>query len=271
MPEQPRPHESASFEPGRLAALLDAAHHARELLDAGAYPIASLSDAYAVQDALTARRVAGGRRIAGWKLGYTSAAMREQMGIDEPNFGPLFDDMFLPSWADVSGRVTQPRVEPEIAIRFDTDVPGDADRAAVLAAAGTVYACLEVVDSVWAAYRFTLAHNTADGSSAALVVLGPELAGGRSLDEVAVELFRNGESLARATGAAASGHPADGVVWLAGQLARQGRVIRAGEVVITGGLTAAPALEPGDVIAAVFDESVRVEVVADAAGRGRRD
>lgn len=265
MPDDPHPHDSSPFDAVRFAARIDTARRAHDLLDADAHAVPSLREAYAVQEALTARRLARGRRIVGWKLGYTSAAMREQMGIAEPNFGPLLDDMLLPSGADVAGRVTHPRVEPEIAIRFAADVPDHADRAAVLAAAGSAHACLEVVDSVWTAYRFTLAHNTADGSSAALVVLGAELAAGRALDQVTVQLFRNGAPVAQATGAAASGHPADGVVWLAAQLARQGRSIRAGDVVITGGLTSAPALEPGDTIAAVFDETLRVEVVAGAA------
>jgi 2-keto-4-pentenoate hydratase len=220
----------------------------------------SLSDAYAVQRAVTARRIGRGERIVGWKLGYTSVAMRAQMGVSEPNFGPLTDVMLLDSGASVSANLIQPRVEPEIGLRFSTDVPTDADVDSVLRSVGEAFACLEVVDSVYPNYRFTLPDNTADGSSAAQVVVGPTLARLDALDAVSVELFRNDELVASATGAAASGHPAIGVVWLVSQLAAQGRQLRAGDIVITGGLTAAVPLDHGDRIRARFDSAQTVAV-----------
>jgi 2-keto-4-pentenoate hydratase len=248
----------------------DVALIARELLEArrsrrsrppitDSLPL-TLGDAYAIQQLVTAARLERGERIVGWKLGYTSRPMRLQMGIDAPNFGPLTDAMLLPSGSDVAADLIQPRVEPEVALRFGQPLAGDVTLDEVLAATADACACLEVVDSVFTDYRFSLEDNTADGSSAAQVVLGSSLADLGQLDEIPVVLSRNGEQVAHGTSAAASGHPALGVIWLAQQLAEQGRRVEAGDVVITGGLTAAVPLEPGDRVSAVFGDRVEIEV-----------
>ena len=135
----------------------------------------SLADAYRIQDQVTALRLADGERRAGWKLGYTSAVMRTQMGIEAPNFGPLTDAMLLSSPAVLPGGALQPRIEPEIGLRLGRRLTGPCSVSDVLAACSEALACLEVVDSVWSGYRFTLPDNTADGSSAAWVVVGPSL------------------------------------------------------------------------------------------------
>ncbi len=237
------------------------------LTDAGPF---SLDDAYTVQREVTALRLARGERVVGWKLGYTSLAMRAQMGIDQPNLGPLTDTMLLTQPGSsghgvVPPSALQPRVEPEIALRLARPVPAGSGVDEVLAACDGAFAALEVVDSVWAGYRFRIEDNTADGSSAAWVVLGPAL----PLDDlpaIAVRLLVDGEEVATSTGAAASGHPAAGVGWLAGQVGpRTGLALAAGDVVITGGLTAAHVLAPGSVVAAEFSAprggpDVRVEV-----------
>ena len=216
-------------------------------------PGLSLADAYRVQDQVTALRLAGGEQRAGWKLGYTSAAMRAQMGIDAPNFGPLTDAMLLESPALLPGGALQPRIEPEIGLRLGRRLAGPCSVSDVLAACDAALACLEVVDSVWSGYRFTLEDNTADGSSAAWVVVGPPLLVS-DLAALPVELSVDGEVVERGTGAAASGHPALGVVWLAEQLAGRGQALEPGDMVITGGLTSAHPLEPGHSISASFGD-----------------
>ena len=204
--------------------------------------LGALDSAYDVQDALTARRLARGDRRVGWKLGYTSAAMREQMGVAQPNFGPLLGE-----------RARRGRRRPTSSSRgwslrslsCSGRTPGpDADVEEVLAACRSARVALEVVDSVWTGYRFDLEHNTADGSSAAGVVLGAEIPLDR-LDEVEVTLLVAGVEVAHGRGADASGHPAAGVAWLAAQLAGRGLALQDGDVVITGGLTAAHPLEHG--------------------------
>lgn len=240
--------------------LLEARREKRTLSPISKERPLTMADAYDVQRAMTALRLGGGQRVAGWKLGYTSLAMREQMGVDEPNFGPLTDVMFVRDGDAVGGRATQPRVEPEIAVRLARPLEGDVDRDQVRDALDAAVACLEVVDSVYTDYRFTIEDNTADGSSACLVVLGDDLPSLDGLEDVAVELQRNGEPAGSATGAAASGHPLNGVAWLVGQLAGLGLRLEAGDVVITGGLTAAVPLGEGDEVAATFDDRVRVSI-----------
>jgi 2-oxo-3-hexenedioate decarboxylase len=214
----------------------------------------TIDEAYAVQGALTQRRLAEGERVVGWKLGYTSRAMREQMGVDEPNFGPLTDAMLLGDGAVVGDGLVQPRVEPEIALRLGrplSAVDGSVERDAVLDAVAEAVASLEIVHSSWWDYRFTLEHNTADGSSAAQVVLGGVL-DADDLAAVEVELTVDGVTAGRGCGADAGGHPADGVVWLLDKLAPAGVGLRAGDVVITGGLTRAVPLAPGGTASARY-------------------
>ena len=148
------------------AAWLDDAHRAGELLDAPSPDALDPPTAYAVQRALTGLREGRGARRIGWKLGYTSSVMREQMGVDSPNFGPLLDSMVIPPGTAVPPGLVHPRVEPEIGIVIGADGRPAGARAV-----------LEVVDSVWRDYRFTLATNTADGSSAAGVVVGDAIEG----------------------------------------------------------------------------------------------
>lgn len=207
----------------------------------------TIDEAYAVQALLTQRRLADGERRAGWKLGYTSRAMRQQMGVGEPNFGPLTDAMLLRDGDAVSDLLVQPRVEPEIALRLArplSAVDANVERGDVLDAVGEAVACLEIVHSTWRDYRFTLEHNTADGSSAAQVVLGAAL-DADDLAAVEVELTVDGVTSGVGRGADASGHPADGVLWLLDKLALAGDGLHAGDVVITGGLTRAASLVPG--------------------------
>jgi 2-keto-4-pentenoate hydratase len=176
--------------------------------------------------------------------------MRAQMGIDEPNLGPLLSGMVV--GGEVGDRFVQPRVEPEIALVLAGDPGPDAGVDEVLAACRTARVALEVVDSVWTDYRFDLEHNTADGSSAAGVVLGDEIPLD-GLDEVAVTLLVDGAETERGRGADASGHPALGIAWLSARLAERGERLHDGDVVITGGLTAAHPLGPGSTIAARFE------------------
>lgn len=184
-----------------LAAEIDSAHRERRLLDAATQAPLDLATAYAVQRVLTAARIARGARRIGVKLGYTSQAMREQMQVDAPNFGPLLNTMRITD-GRVPAALIQPRVEPEIAVILGSDL---------LPAAA--YAALEVVDSIWRDYRFTLELNTADGSSAAGVVLGPELPLD-ALDALPVRLLRGGQTVGEGTTAAAMGHPLRALRWV---------------------------------------------------------
>lgn len=223
----------------------------------------TLSDAYAIQSFVTVARVAAGQREVGWKLGYTSAVMRRQMGIDRPNFGPLTDAMVIEDGQTVPFRLVQPRVEPEIAVRIARPVPEGVPVADVAEYVSEFRACLEIVDPVWLDYRFRIEDNTADGSSAAGVVLGPRLDTDLSIDglrHLPVVLRQDGRDLGRGVVSDALGGPDHAVAWLSAALGRQGRSLRAGDIVITGGLTAAMPLAAGSRLEATFGTSMKVSV-----------
>jgi 2-keto-4-pentenoate hydratase len=258
---------AGALDPAAAAHVLRAARTAGSTLDVLLSESAglSLADAYLVQDEITASRLAAGERRAGWKLGYTSAVMRAQMGVAAPNFGPLTDVMLLDSPAVLPDGALQPRVEPEIGLRLGRPLTGTGLTAEdVLDACDAALVCLEIVDSVWAGYRFTLEDNTADGSSAAWVAVGPPLPM-EDLAALDVALAVDGEVVERGTGAAASGHPAAGVAWLAEQLAGRGLALQAGDLIITGGLTSAWPLERGHRVSAAFGDG-RWQVEVQRAG-----
>ncbi len=214
-------------------------------------PDLALADAYRIQDALVGRRLGRGERLVGAKLGFTSLAMRRALGVESPNFGWLTDAMLLDGPAVPLGTLIHPKVEPEIAFLLDRDLAGPAVTAVhVLEATAAVALCLEIVDSRYEGFRFRAADNVADNSSAARLVLGGRLVEPRSIDlaEIGVVFSLDGELVATAAGAAVEGHPAAAVAWLARRLAESGRSLRAGDLVISGGLTAPVDLRPGTVV-----------------------
>ncbi len=217
-----------------------------------ACPDLTEADAYAIQAELL--RLTGGTRT-GYKLGFTSAAMREQMGVDHPNSGVLLDHMRI-NGADLpAGALIQPRVEPEIAIQLGRDLHGeDVTPQQVAAATAAVLPAIEVVDSRYRDYRFKSVDNIADNSSAARYVLGaPRPLGDLGdLRRVTVQLEIDGVVVDRGIGEAALGSPLAAVAWLVRHLAAGGRRLLAGEVVLTGGLTRAHALAPGHTAQAQF-------------------
>lgn len=240
------------------AAEIMQARRAGRCLDAATLPIDD-HIAYAVQHVMTRAREGRGERQVGWKLGYTSEVMRQQMGIADPNLGPLTDAMMVADGALLPAAL-QPRVEPEIALVIGVDVRERLTPDACSHIVRSAHLALEVVDSIWCDYRFTWAHNTADGSSAAYVVLGPELPVD-DLADVEVTLSSNGADVGVGRGSAAMGDPIAALAWLTGATAGQPRGLRAGDVVITGGLCAAVPLMVGDrVTARVTDGDVTVSV-----------
>ncbi len=235
-----------------LAAVLRAARLAGRTLVAPPLgrPL-DLPTGYAVQAALTDLRLAAGERIVGLKLGYTSAAMRAQMGVDEPNYGPLTDAMKVPDGGVLPCGLLHPRVEPEVILVMGTQVTGPLDDDAARAAVASAHAGLEIVDSIWRDYQFTLADNTADGSSASGFVVGPELDEALG-DGIPVTLRCNGSDVGVGDTSAALGGPLRALQWLAAELGRTGRVLPAGSIVLTGGLTAAVPVRPGQTVVANF-------------------
>jgi 2-keto-4-pentenoate hydratase len=213
----------------------------------------SVAEAYRIASLRTA---ATGRTVIGYKLGYTSAAMRAQMGVNEPNYGVLFEGSG--GFGDevvAADTLIHPLVEPEISFLMARDLAGpDVGPEQAWDAVEAVMASLEVVDTRYVSYKFKAADNISDNSSAARFVLGARVARDDAADlrQVAVTLERDGIVLDTGMGRDAMGDPVLALAWLANALARSGASIRAGEIVMSGGLTKAHAAEPGSRFSASF-------------------
>jgi 2-keto-4-pentenoate hydratase len=231
--------------------------------------------AYEVQNVLTAARKAAGARVVGRKVGLTSPAVQRQLGVDQPDFGVLFDDMQVPSGGEVdSGRLIAPKAEAEIAFVLSADLDGfaagaspdapisAADRAAAAAAVDYAVAALEIVDSRVADWDITITDTVADNASSALYVLGDKRVPLSVFApvEVTMNLEKNGEPASSGNGAACLGDPLNALAWLARTAASFGAPLRAGDVVLTGALGAMVTAEPGTEITAELSTLGRVSV-----------
>lgn len=212
--------------------------------------------AYQVQDRLLQLRLDRGERVVGVKLGVTSRAKQRQVNVTTPNVAWLTDAMPLPAGLPVpTDTLIQPRVEPEIAFLLGRDVPGPGVTAATaLAAVDLVFGALEVIDSRYSGYKFTLPDVTADNASSGRYVTGPvgRRPDGLDLGLEACLLEVDGEVADSATGAAVLGHPAEALAFAANSLAARGHTLKAGWIVLTGGMTDAVPLTPGRSISAQF-------------------
>jgi 2-keto-4-pentenoate hydratase len=240
-----------------IAARLERAERDRVAIDPPALAAKlTIADAYRVQLINVERRVAAGRRIVGGKVGLTSLAMQKMMGVDEPDFGHLFDDMILQSGEECAvGALLIPRVEPEIAFVLSRELRGPGvTRADVLAAAEYVTPALEIIDTRIRDWKITLADTIADNASSGRVVLGS----GRTppakydLASIGMKLEKNGALIEEGVGSAVLGHPAEPVAWLANKFAEFGQSLAAGSIVIPGALCRAVPVAAGDAIAASF-------------------
>ncbi|HWL43881.1 MAG TPA: fumarylacetoacetate hydrolase family protein [Ilumatobacter sp.] len=231
-------------------------------------PAGDLDAAYAVQQASVTRWLAGGRRIVGRKIGLTSPKVQAQLGVDQPDFGVLFDDMQYASGVMVpTGRVLQPRVEAEVAFQLVADLTdGDSiDAGAVRAAVGSIAASIEIVGSRIADWRITITDTIADNASSGAFVLGDTaILGDLDLANVTMEMTRsaNGRTDLVSTGSGRDclGSPLISATWLARHVARLGTPLRAGDIVLTGALGPMVAVQPGDRFAATIAGVGSVEV-----------
>lgn len=217
-------------------------------------PAGDLKSAYAVQDALTQRWLAAGRRLVGRKIGLTSTSVQRQLGVDSPDFGMLFADMAVPDGAEIpAGELLQPKVEAEVALVLDHDLCHERHTVADLfGAVGYVVPAIEVVDSRIRDWDITIVDTVADNASSGRYVLGarPVKLSDVDLRLAGMVLERRGEQVSTGAGVACLGHPLTAALWLADTLVRVGRPLRAGDTVLTGALGPMVAVGPGDVLEA---------------------
>jgi 2-keto-4-pentenoate hydratase len=249
-----------------IAAALDRAQRERSPLPplSETYPGLATTDAYAIQSAWFDLKRAQGARLVGRKLGLTSQAMQQQLGVDQPDYGFLLDTMAVPPGATLAcSEFLQPRIEPEIAFWLKEDLRGPGISAEqVLKASRGVSAALELVDSRIANWRITLVDTIADDASSGCMIVSETVVPLEGLDLATVKtvLTRNGEPVGNGTGAAVLGHPAHAVAWLANKLAEFGVPLLAGQVILSGSMCGAVPVAPGDTFRGTFSELGEVAV-----------
>lgn len=243
-----------------------------EPLTAG-HPELGVDDAYAIQTYNIDRRVAAGAYIRGRKIGLTARTMQQLLGVGEPDFGVLLDEMFVEDGDEVSlADMVQPRVEAEMAFVLGDDLVGPGVTTAnALAAIAGVLPAIEIVDSRVADWRIKLVDTVADNASSGKLVLGGRLRKVTDLDLrlVGMALSRNGAVIDTGAGAAALGNPARCVAWLANKLAAFEVGLHAGDVVLPGAVHRMVAVASGDVFRAEYAHlgavTVRFSVESEAA------
>ena len=214
------------------------------------HPDMDWDDAYAIQDAILARKLARGARVVGLKAGLTSHAKMKQMGVTDPVFGFLVDDYSVPEGGTVQTReLIHPKVEPEIAFVTRSELKGPGcSIASVLAASDIVLPGIEVLDSRYRDFKFDVQSVIADNTSAVRFVVGGHAVDARSVDlrTAGLVLEKNGVPVALGAGAAVLGHPAAAVAMLVNHLGRRGKSLPAGSLVLSGGATEAVSVQAGD-------------------------
>jgi 2-keto-4-pentenoate hydratase len=215
-----------------------------------------VTDAYHIQLEVLNRKLAEGRTVIGKKVGLTSQAMQKMLGVSEPDYGHLLDDMKVANNGKVkTNHFLSPKIEAEIGFILGEDLEGpNVTFLDVLMATKYVVPTLEIIDSRIADWKIGLVDTVADNGSSAMVVVGDQMTeiAGIDLRSVGMMISRNGEMLATGSGAAALGHPAHAVAWLANKLHEFGISLKAGELILPGALSAAIGVEKGDTFTAEF-------------------
>ena len=223
-----------------------------------------VEQAYAVQNFNTQIRLSQGARLVGCKIGLTSEAVQKQLGVDQPDFGMLFDDMEVMHGAEISCQeLMQPRAEAEIAFVMKKDLPSvSITTAELFSAIDYAVAAIEIVGSRIKDWNIRITDTIADNASASHFVLGHKPVPLTHLDLITsrMQMFKNGAKVAEGTGAACLGSPLTATMWLAKTMARFKKPLQAGDIVLTGALGPMTKIEPGDSIRAVFDGLGEVSV-----------
>ncbi|RDU38742.1 2-keto-4-pentenoate hydratase [Neobacillus piezotolerans] len=249
--------------------------HAKHLLSAwtnreGVQPLSALDPEFSIDEAYDVQLYTiqgyldNGQKITGKKIGLTSKAMQDMLGVGEPDYGHLTDDMEVENGGEIPfQRVLQPKVEGELAFILKNDLAGpNVTPLDVLLATDVIVPAIEIVDSRIKDWKITLADTVADNASSGLYVLGgnPKKITDIDIKQIGMALYKNGELQNTGVGAAALGDPVKCVAWLANKLAKYNIALKAGEVVLSGALSAAVVAKPGDHFRVKFAELGEVSV-----------
>ena len=216
------------------------------------YPSIEIEDAYRIARHMLERRMLNdGERIVGKKIGATSAAVQEMLGVFQPDFGFLTDAMAFDNGADIriAGELIQPRAEGEIAFRLKNDLFGtDITEQDVLAATDCIIPCFEIVDSRIDNWRIKIQDTIADNASCGVYVLGDSELPVNDIDlaKLEIQVFMNGQPISHGLGSAVQGNPLTAVAWLANTLGAFDIPLLAGEIILSGSLVPLEPVSAGD-------------------------
>ncbi|MEN1935841.1 fumarylacetoacetate hydrolase family protein [Paenibacillus sp. 102] len=220
------------------------------------YPNLSVSDSYNIQLEVVGQKLKQGRTVIGKKVGLTSDVMQQMFGVDEPDYGHLLDDMKVESGSVIAvDSFVSPKVEAEIGFILAENLSGpNITYVDVLMATKYIVPTLEIIDSRIADWKIKLADTVADNGSSAKVVIGNQLSNVSEVDlrTAGMTLYKNNSLIATGAGAAALGHPAQAVAWLANKLSEFNISLKAGELILPGALSGAITVQCNDLIRADF-------------------
>jgi len=216
----------------------------------------TVEDAYQIQLEIVKLKLAEGKKVIGKKVGLTSVAMQKMLNVDEPDYGHLFDDMVIDNETTIKvDSMISPKIEAEIGFILEEDLVGpNVTYIDVIMATKYVVPTLEIIDSRVNDWKIKLIDTVADNGSSAKVVVGDKKTTLETVDlrTNGMVLFKNDELLATGAGAAALGHPAHAVAWLANKLHEFGITLKKDELILPGALSGAVAVAAGDTIKATF-------------------
>jgi 2-keto-4-pentenoate hydratase len=216
----------------------------------------TVEDAYQIQLETVKIKLAQGKKVIGKKVGLTSTAMQKMLGVNEPDYGHLLNDMVVESGAAVRiDSLISPKIEAEIGFILEEDLEGpNLTYLDVLMATRFVVPTLEIIDSRVADWKIKLVDTVADNGSSAKVVIGKKMSklNGIDLRTNSMVLFKNNEQMATGAGAAALGHPAHAIAWLGNKLHEFGMALKKDELILPGALSGAISISAGDTIEAKF-------------------
>ncbi len=249
-----------------LARILDdAARNATAIPQlTGEHPNLTVEDAYAIQALSVGRRYDRGERRVGIKMGLTSRAKMQQVGVSEAVWGRLTSAMRLTEGGDLSrARYIHPRAEPEIAYIMGKELAGDVSPAEALAAVEAVAPAVEIIDSRFRNFKFTLPDVVADNASSSGFILGAWAKPDTDASNTGIVMEAGGRPVQIGSSAAILGNPVRSLVAAARAVAQAGERLEPGDIVLAGGATAAHPLTPGEYIRAWFQDlgSVSFSVV----------
>lgn len=221
-------------------------------------PDLTIHEAYDIQQKLIEKKMENGTRRAGIKLGLTSKAKQEMMGVHEAIYGYLLTDMLAYEWEPVMfNELIHPKAEPEIAFLMGEDLQGTNITAEdVLRATKYIAPALEIIDSRYKDFKFKLVDVVADNCSSAKFIAGSKWISPEKLDlaHIGMVMSKNGEVATTGAGAAVLGHPAAAVAWCVNKMGERNEGLKKGDIILSGALSEAIAFKPGDTVIATFNE-----------------